>query len=501
MDQLRKVMVWLKQYHFWVLSVLIAFIALGCWKIGAAALRKEFEANKTTIKGAFDSQTSFQSKPFHPNDDVNEKQLNQIKLQSENVAAIWTALYERQSKSVLNWPEALGDKFRDFVAKRRFGDPIPRDLRDTYRDYIDRHFESLPKRISARPMAENEQSGFGGGEGMTRGMMRGNFRGEGGPSFRMTETGATNTASQDDDYLCEWLDQGLVRQELDFPTTPSAMKIWVTQENLWVYHTLLDIIANTNEAANADRMTNAAVRTIVALEVGRPAAIASMERGRVEILQAPAAAPVEGASEFAAVEGGGEQRPMMEPGMGERYNPGGEGGGGINEEQEKAMLVESRYLDPATGKPAGMAAAAAPVDGGDPAAAAAPAAMPTGPYKQLPIRMVLKMDQRWLTHLISECASQPLPVEVKEVRINPPGVQNSGGGEGYRGGGGSMTGDGGNRSTYQPPALDAVGGGAATFKQHPELATVVIQGIVTIYNEPDPTQLKVHTGEQVAVAE
>ena len=39
-------------------------------------------------------------------------------------------------------------------------------------------------------------------------------------------------------------------------------------------------------------------------------------------------------------------------------------------------------------------------------------------FKRLPVRMRLWMDQRWLPHLISECANAPLQVEVQEVRIN-----------------------------------------------------------------------------------
>lgn len=55
------------------------------------------------------------------------------------------------------------------------------------------------------------------------------------------------------------------------------------------------------------------------------------------------------------------------------------------------------------------------------------------------------MDQRWLTHLICECANQPLQVEVTEVRINPPDVKittNGGGGMAIGGGGGKAMGGG-----------------------------------------------------------
>ena len=42
MDQLRKIVGWLKRQHFWVLSVVVALIALGCWWSAAGALSNEF---------------------------------------------------------------------------------------------------------------------------------------------------------------------------------------------------------------------------------------------------------------------------------------------------------------------------------------------------------------------------------------------------------------------------------------------------------------------------
>jgi hypothetical protein len=503
MDQIRKVLAWLKQYHFWVLSVLIAIIALACWKMGAATLAKELATNQSTITSGFKSLKDLRDKPFHPNQEINDKQLKQIELQANNVATIWKSLYDRQSKRVLTWPPELSPEFREFVTTHKFGDDIPNHLRANFRDYISGHFESLPKRINARVMDESELGGAPGE--FSRGTTRGMFRGEGGPMTRGDETGGQGALiGQDEDYICEWLDQGMVRMELDFPTSPSSMKIWVTQENLWVYYTLLDIIANTNTAAGADRKANAAVKEIISMQIGQPAAMASLARGRVEILQAPAA----GGAEIIPGEGGGleggERGPeggteFAGPAYGERSGEGGVGGA-MSEAEEKAALLAGRYLD-AAGNPSGMAPAAAAVEGGDPSLAAPAAEVPAGPFKRLPIRMVLKMDQRWLTHLISECASQPLPVEVTQVRVNPPGLEGTiggGGGEGsYRGMGGDGSG-GGSRSAYQPPYSGAVS--TLAFRQHPELATVDIQGIVTIFNEPDPTQLQVDAGEQQVVS-
>ena len=111
------------------------------------------------------------------------------------------------------------------------------------------------------------------------------------------------------------------------------------------------------------------------------------------------------------------------------------------------------------------------------------------------------MHQTWLTHLIAECASQPLQVEVREVRIMSADAAQSGGGmmrsfEGSRGFGAG----GGGGSSFQP-SLSTNPGEIQTFKQHPNRVTVVIQGIIYIFNPPDPAILQTEPSEQVVSAQ
>lgn len=73
------------------------------------------------------------------------------------------------------------------------------------------------------------------------------------------------------DYLVQSIDQANLRQQLEFTGVPTSRQIWVTQENLWVYETLLfHAIANTNKERGASRPDNTAVRIIQSLEVGAP---------------------------------------------------------------------------------------------------------------------------------------------------------------------------------------------------------------------------------------
>ncbi len=498
MDQLRKILGWLKQQHFWVLSVLVVLIGLACWWMASGTLRQLYENNQRQIKEGFNGLDTLRSQPFHPNKTINDKQTEETRQQAENVAAIWEKLYERQKEHVLNWPSGPGELSPEFVAyveKLDFGADIPAHLREHYQNYIFRHFPKLPQKINARELKEGETSGLGG-EQFRRGRL------DGGP-----EMGAVGGFEDDGDYICEWLDQAAVRDELEFPQQPSPLRIWVTQENLWVYHTLLDVIKNTNEAAGATRMSNAAVRVIHSLEVGRRAAPHSRTPGRLSVPVMATTSP-EGEGMVPGMEGGlGSEAGMagrsMVPGHmeygAERYGEG-LGGAPVSPEQESAMLLSYRYLD-AEGRPIGGGA------GGE---AGAEAVMPdmTGAaatpvdlnslgteYKRLPVRMVLEMDLRHLPFLISNCAIQSLQVEVQEVRINPGDAGGLAGGgfdrisspsrfgEGRFGSGGSSFGD---RAELQQ------------FRPQPHIATVVIQGVIYIFKKPDPSVLQPAEEGQVA---
>jgi hypothetical protein len=87
-----------------------------------------------------------------------------------------------------------------------------------------------------------------------------------------------------------------------------------------------------------------------------------------------------------------------------------------------------------------------------------------------------------LPNLITECANAPLQVEVTEVRINPSesalGGGGMGGGFGGRGGGGG----------------GVVGGQEMAPEAEPYMKSIVIQGIIYIFNPPT-------TGEAAAAAD
>ncbi len=466
MDQLRVALTWLKEQHFWVLTVIASITAVICWYLAAAALADQFKSNQGKINTEFNAMRGVGGKPFHPNDVVNQQQAAEIEALATRVSEVWGRRYQRQRDEVLQWPAQLdapntesSTSFIHHVSDKQFGDFISDRFRDRYLNYIQKRFPDLPKIIKAQELsADGGQAGVG--ELGVGGLSLADYR----PA---NNRGAGSEIVEEEDYLVRWQDQGAIKQQLAWSRRPSALKIWVTQEDLWVYETLLRAIAATNEAAKADRYSNAAVRDIYQLQVGREAAKSLRTESRI---YRPAG---EASPNALSAEMGMESEMPMEMDLeatGEMDFSGTDG-------PESQLLLAGRYID-ADEKPL-----PAPRDGEE---------IDFGlEFKRLPVKLNLNMDQRWLPRLLVELANAPLQVEAKEVRINPAG------------GMGASGGSGGGRSR-QLRALqlasrtgNSAGGfsngsdGVAAFDPEPQVGSVIVRGVVYIFNPPDESALAV----------
>lgn len=466
MDQLKVALAWLKKHHFWVLALVVVGAVTGVWYTGSASVASATTSAKTTIENEFNKIQGHQQAAFKPNDNINRSQREEAVKQAENVLAEWNKLYQVQKETVLIWPEELSERFIRAVQNDRFGDPIANTLRNLYQNYISEAFPSLLEIVDARPMPTDGT----GGAVMSRGMMGGEYGGEygGGPQD-------PSLAEDQEDYLVEWLDQGALRSRLDLKATPSAIQVWVLQEDLWVYRSVLGAIADTNAATGASRRERAAVQTIIELKVGQAAGGSTPEEQRIiapekeEVATSGFGGGFGGefggmggmSGEYGGMGGmGGEYGGMGGMGgMGGEYGGmggmGGMGGeyGGMGGEAGAAegadaatVLLTGRYLD----------------DAGQPIQSVTPGDYSFGrEFKRLPVRMVLEMDTRWLPELMWELANAPLQVEVEQVRFNP------------------------GKEGQSSASMRGGPNDAAAFDRRPTVGTVIVHGIVYIFNQPD----------------
>jgi hypothetical protein len=465
MDKVRAFLkaAWIQR--FWILSVVGTLAAVVCWMMASGKLQAEFTANKAQIDSKFTDMSTIKEKSVHGNPAVNTREREEAKKIADSVKALWQKLFDAQREEVLKWPEVLGADFIQEVDKKKFGALIRAHFRDRYLNYIKNRFDGLVEIIDAKKMPV-DGSAFGampmGREGMRGGEMGTDPNVLLGPDGMPLEV----------DYLVEWLDQGNLRQQLEFTGDPTSLQIWVTQEDLWVYETLLRVIADTNKERGATRPDNTAIRVIQSLEVGAPAAIAMATESQIlmpaDAMMAGGEMPMDGGREMGA--------PM---------------GDGSTPVDVDAMLLASRYID-GEGKPIADASTGTGTE-----------------FRRLPIRMVLMMDERWLPKVLVECANAPLPIEVQRLRINAEksGMDKDnqpfdlGAAAGASGGMGSMgMGRGGEmgmpmgRPMGMPMGRGGEGmamGMSLNAADTANLATVEIEGVVYIYMPPDATILTV----------
>jgi hypothetical protein len=483
MDKVRAFFNVVWQQRFWVLSVVGVVVAAICWQMSSSSLDAEFVTNKQQIDGQFTAMSAITGKSVHGNDEVNNAERSQAIQIRDKVLELWKTMYDRQTEVVLKWPAELGDDFLAAVEGKRFLDPIGNEQRQRYRTYAKDRFPKLVEIVHAKKLPETDL-GFGGGMEFGRGD-EGRGGGRGGDFSAGISTmedipqyDADGNLIEPEKYIVQWADQAKLRGDLDFKQLPSAKQVWVTQENLWVYETLLHAINDTNEARDATRPDNAAIRFVLALDVGQDAAPAAKEPGNVIL---PAGA------------GGDPAALGMDGSMG-RGDMGMDGRGeGVDLD---TSLLQNRYVD-AEGAPI----ADASTDTG-------------GECRRLPVRMQLYMNQRAIPDLLAMCANAALPIEVQRVRINPAesgagfdatlavagpeggGMTDSGGRGSMDGGGrgGGYGGGGGGRGGMDGMSTVPMGGSS------PGMATVEVTGIVYIYNPPDATVLSVPGGDTTDVA-
>ncbi len=469
MDQVRAILKVMWRQRFWILSVVAVIVAFVCWSMAASDLAAKFDTREKAIQGAFQQMQTLASAPTHHNSEVIAADKEVVDKQKTHVYELWKELYERQRNAVLSWPKELGEEFVNYIDKRKFGDTINIKMRTIYQNYIENRFDGLLDIVKAKKIEGAAGGSYGGGGYGGEFGGRGGYGGEGayGGEFGgaaafqpMSEPGAAD----DGDYLVQWLDQGALRDKLFFQQKPSSMEIWVTQEDLWVYETLLNVIAKTNEARKATRHDNTAVRVIMALEVGPSASVASTQPGRIYMpADTSGGAGGEGGYGGYGGEFGGEFSRGGYGGEGGEFGGGygGEFGGAYGGEGMEGggddALLAMRYLG----------------EDGTPLPAGDITSFGTE-YRQLPIRMLLMMDQRWLPRLLVECANSPLPIEVDQVRINPDKSEAGFGQAGMMGG---------------------VGGPLMESASSPYLAQVEVKGVVYIYMQPNEELLGTPSAE------
>ncbi len=414
-ENLRPALTALAKYHFWILAAVVPIALVPLLVIGGGSLKQRIAAQRQTIESKLGQVRSVTGVQPHPNENWRTTIDADIAAIDQETNEEWRRLWHAQS-SLRVWPPQLGDDFLKDVTRLPPGGKLQRTSLVRYQNMAPRLARTLPERMGVRDaMVEKGPDAAAAAVDPTAGLA---------PIL------AWNPTSQQKLY------SSFVWQRV-----PNTTQVLLAQEELHVYGLFCDLLAGFVKGATGAH--DSPLTFVDELAVGFPAnghGDRSLPAQRILI---PKVA-VPGAEGAPGMEGGIVDPGMMEGGGGDpqaqaiwhpRFTTAG--GGGIGPPAEGAPPP-----DPAAGSPDDNYRGWIYVDFSDkPLSVPELAANPVMRMVHLmPFVLRVVVDQRQLDRLLLTLAQSPVPIDVRQVRVNagyPVGQITEGKGGGFAGDGGS----------------------------------------------------------------
>lgn len=435
-DSLRQQLAPVIKHHFWILAVLMPLLLVPALFLAAGQLQGTIDREKATIDSHVSALNAVRAEQDHPNDAWVETFDGRSGVVRTELLQEWQSLWEGQ-EPLRKWPGELGPDFLASIAALESGSRRDLQFRDLqrYQNTVPDIVRQLPTRMGcSEMMAANDAQDGPEGPGRRSSLMPGR------------DVGGEEDSAEAAQQLAplEWRVEDQKRLFLTFAwnKAPTTTQVLLAQEELWIYGVFCDTINRMNKGAKG--AYDASITLVEELAVGYPAAEekpGGRGSGRILGLRDAALDPVrddglppdptmelgragalglEGrpahprfSNAGAAAEGFGEpggfggQSPAA-PGV----EGAGEDGAGTPALSADDMLKQWIYVD-FSGRPLTVTE------------------LTTSPDAQMihlmPFLLRVIIDQRQVDRLLADLAGSPIPIDVRQVRINPP---SQAGGEG-----------------------------------------------------------------------
>ena len=420
-DSIRPHLEFVGKYHFWLLIPLVPLILLPVLLLTNGKLAAEIASRRSDITSRIKAMSDIDAIEPHPNDSwATDLSKRTVDVKQETLRE-WQRFWDSQ-ESLRVWPAELGPDFLQRVRSLKPEGKLPRPLLERYQNMI----RSVVRKLPARMGADEMMLGTGAmGMAATRPATD--------PGRLPPGVPGAPQMVQRPLPLVQWnpSDQQLLYKSLEWEKPPTTVQVLLAQEELQVYGLLCELIARVNKPATGP--FNAPIPYVQTLAVGYVAVEgdpATATASRIWKPTVSGAAPVAAGNpdDPASFSGGGTA-------VGSGPKPGHPrfGGGGP--------------AKPAASSNPDFEEVAAPVATGVPDAAfrnwiyvdskgmpltgetleTAPDAMMV---HLMPFFLKVIIDQRKIDSLLVEMASSAVPLDVREIRINP----GSSAGGGFSGG-------------------------------------------------------------------
>lgn len=400
------------RYHFWILAVVVPLLLLPMVFAANGGLRQQINTQKASIDSHVSALENIQREADHPNNTWVEAVDRRTADVRKEILAQWEAFWASQ-QPLRVWPPELGADFLATIQSLEDGqqDRLPANLLQRYQNTVPDFVRMLPARMGCTELMSDagEDSAPGGTAGA--------------PSDSPDDTESPEASLTHVPLVWQSDDQARLYTSFLWQREPSTAQVRLAQEELWVYGLFCDTIKSIN--AGATGAFNATITTVQELAVGHPAAEESPGgRGGGRILW-----KVDLASLTTPVEGEGEEVPTGPAAtvtVGPLNRPG-------HPRFDSSASSVSEDAGPTKPSPTEAGLGEAPPSPDDPfhewiyvdfdgrplSAAALKTAREATMVHLMPFTLRVVMDQRKIDRLIQALASNTIPIDVRQVRINP----------------------------------------------------------------------------------
>ena len=400
------------KYHFWLLAVLMPLTLVPLAFTSDAMLLRDIEKRKEEIESKKKAAEAINSRVVdgleefgHPKEDWIGQAEEATEKIRKAVLNQWRSFWDEQ-QSLREWPSELGEDFIRRVTRLQPDQPLSPNLLERYQNTIRRIVRKLPSRIDAAEEMNDTES---------------NLTGRGRPSPRLSG-GPTDEPKDSHTVIWDTADQSELFDSFNWEKVPSTLQIFLANEELHCYELICDIIRDANEEATGRH--NATIAVIEQLAVGYRAAEENpggLNGNRIQ------QSFVAGGDEFGGMgmdmgmgmdgmsEGGRPMNPRFSNSGSSGMMPGGLGGGfpgdpgfsepGFEDEAENDELLKNWIYVDFAGKPL----TAEELEGSLDAKIA----------HFVPFVLRGQVDQRKLDRLLQTFAKHTVPIDIRQVRINP----------------------------------------------------------------------------------
>ena len=512
-----------KKYLFWACAPIGLVVAVLAGWMAIGSIANELNTKKQELENQKSAMSQLRSgAATHPNQGTIDAIKEEQGKLATNVFTAWETLVQEQRKRNL-WT-GLADVAQQEIHSKNFLDPLSTTTLNNYLQFARDEMNKILDKSDIRRVQHYKQDGqpvevillTEGKSGTTTGSGKATSG-----NAKPVVVGPTTLKGK-----VVWGSPELDVTMKDWRQQPRPFEVWLTQEDLWVYQALLWVVAESNKdvreaskivmsgtsssgtsssgssgsgmrtGGDPLNLRDSVVKEIIDLMIGIKAAIELDKQSRRRISSGLGTGSEYGSGSSSGSSEGGLGLGLGLGGTSSSSGSSSDGSGGMAltgaaaAEAAKQIALTGRYVD----------------------AEGTPLMTPdfTGQFRRMPVYLQLRVDQRYISDVLVNCANCPMPIDVLWVTVSPDATQSFNyapisvtgtGSSGYSGspsessvGRRSSSGAGSSRSS----TMGRSGGGSRVATGDidfgPNEVTIEIYGCINIFAPPEKEKLGGETG-------